>query len=228
MGVRLYNPAPGRLLSVDPVPGGSCGSYKYVRADAVNQRDTAGTCIARSRDADDDECAWVNHSWTTTIQCRNMRRRGGQYDRWTAQKCARAGYSLRQKREHKSRARTYVRACVIGFSVGVGGSYIVRVAARWLSRVAGKASGPIGWVVSCIGAIIKVPWPQNNGSCALWFKVAGLPYDRESCRQILVAKQHACPSAPARRISLKQAHSCGIRLRTASAPTTATAATTTT
>ncbi|MEV5336548.1 hypothetical protein [Streptomyces werraensis] len=29
MAVRLYNPATGRFLSADPVPGGSCNAYDY-------------------------------------------------------------------------------------------------------------------------------------------------------------------------------------------------------
>jgi uncharacterized protein RhaS with RHS repeats len=29
MGVRLYNPATGRFLSVDPVPGGNANAYTY-------------------------------------------------------------------------------------------------------------------------------------------------------------------------------------------------------
>ncbi|MFD8251002.1 hypothetical protein [Streptomyces werraensis] len=29
MAVRLYNPATGRFLSADPVPGASCNAYDY-------------------------------------------------------------------------------------------------------------------------------------------------------------------------------------------------------
>ncbi|MCB5167675.1 DNRLRE domain-containing protein [Streptomyces bambusae] len=42
MGVRLYNPATGRFLSVDPVYGGNSNAYEYVNADPVNQYDLDG------------------------------------------------------------------------------------------------------------------------------------------------------------------------------------------
>ncbi|PBC70010.1 RHS repeat-associated protein [Streptomyces sp. TLI_235] len=45
MGVRLYNPATGRFLSVDPVPGGSANAYDYVNQDPVNLFDLDGRCI---------------------------------------------------------------------------------------------------------------------------------------------------------------------------------------
>ncbi|MFJ6199592.1 LamG-like jellyroll fold domain-containing protein [Micromonospora sp. NPDC092111] len=44
MGVRLYSPALGRFLQVDPVPGGSCNPYDYVCADPANETDLSGKC----------------------------------------------------------------------------------------------------------------------------------------------------------------------------------------
>ncbi|WP_433349470.1 RHS repeat-associated core domain-containing protein [Micromonospora sp. CA-111912] len=46
MGVRLYNPATGRFLQVDPIYGGSCNSYDYGCAEPVNQSDVSG-CLVR-------------------------------------------------------------------------------------------------------------------------------------------------------------------------------------
>ena len=43
MGVRLYQPATGRFMSVDPVPGGSASAYDYCAADPVNCTDLGGT-----------------------------------------------------------------------------------------------------------------------------------------------------------------------------------------
>ncbi|MFE7979364.1 DNRLRE domain-containing protein [Streptomyces shenzhenensis] len=43
MGVRLYNPATGRFLSLDPVYGGSANAYDYVHADPLNRYDLDGT-----------------------------------------------------------------------------------------------------------------------------------------------------------------------------------------
>lgn len=44
MGVRVYNPAIGRFLQVDPVEGGSANTYDYVDQDPVNELDLAGDC----------------------------------------------------------------------------------------------------------------------------------------------------------------------------------------
>ncbi|WP_246156794.1 DNRLRE domain-containing protein [Streptomyces xiamenensis] len=43
MGSRLYNPASGRFLSVDPVFGGSANAYEYCNADPINCYDLLGT-----------------------------------------------------------------------------------------------------------------------------------------------------------------------------------------
>jgi RHS repeat-associated protein len=43
MGVRLYAPALGRFLQVDPVEGGSANRYDYSFQDPVNQSDPLGT-----------------------------------------------------------------------------------------------------------------------------------------------------------------------------------------
>ncbi|MEV0493514.1 DNRLRE domain-containing protein [Streptomyces atratus] len=42
MGVRLYNPATGRFLSMDPVYGGGANAYEYVNADPLNRFDLDG------------------------------------------------------------------------------------------------------------------------------------------------------------------------------------------
>ncbi|WP_327191819.1 DNRLRE domain-containing protein [Streptomyces xinghaiensis] len=42
MGVRLYDPALGRFLQVDPIPGGNANAYDYTVADPVNKVDLDG------------------------------------------------------------------------------------------------------------------------------------------------------------------------------------------
>ncbi|HUP69440.1 MAG TPA: RHS repeat-associated core domain-containing protein [Acidimicrobiales bacterium] len=43
MGVRLYDPALGRFLQVDPVAGGCSNDYAYVFGDPINATDLSGT-----------------------------------------------------------------------------------------------------------------------------------------------------------------------------------------
>ncbi|KJY17225.1 hypothetical protein VR46_44960, partial [Streptomyces sp. NRRL S-444] len=45
MGVRLYSPAVGRFLSIDPIAGGSCNRYEYACADPRNKYDLGGTYL---------------------------------------------------------------------------------------------------------------------------------------------------------------------------------------
>lgn len=45
MGVRLYSPAVGRFLSIDPIAGGSCNRYEYACADPRNKYDLDGTYL---------------------------------------------------------------------------------------------------------------------------------------------------------------------------------------
>ncbi|MFJ7244121.1 ricin-type beta-trefoil lectin domain protein [Kitasatospora sp. NPDC098652] len=49
MGVRLYNPASGRFLSVDPVYGGNANAYDYVYGDPINQYDLDGRWCVKYR-----------------------------------------------------------------------------------------------------------------------------------------------------------------------------------
>jgi RHS repeat-associated protein len=52
MGARLYSPATGRFLQVDPVFEGSCNAYDYVCADPVNKTDLNGTYARKCSDYD--------------------------------------------------------------------------------------------------------------------------------------------------------------------------------
>jgi RHS repeat-associated protein len=45
MGARLYDPATGRFLQTDPVPGGSANDYDYADQDPINQFDLDGNCL---------------------------------------------------------------------------------------------------------------------------------------------------------------------------------------
>jgi RHS repeat-associated protein len=47
MGVRGYDPALGRFLSVDPIRGGSANDYDYAAGDPCNREDLDGTFTRR-------------------------------------------------------------------------------------------------------------------------------------------------------------------------------------
>ena len=47
MGVRLYNPATGRFLSVDPVPGGNANTYTYPNDPHQRSRPNRASLLAR-------------------------------------------------------------------------------------------------------------------------------------------------------------------------------------
>ncbi|WP_145797188.1 DNRLRE domain-containing protein [Kitasatospora atroaurantiaca] len=59
MGARLYNPATGRFLSVDPVAGGSANAYEYVNQDPVNKLDLDGR-NARGRQRSSEFTHWTD------------------------------------------------------------------------------------------------------------------------------------------------------------------------
>ncbi|MEU5115565.1 RHS repeat-associated core domain-containing protein [Streptomyces longwoodensis] len=62
MGVRLYNPATGRFLSTDPVPGGSANAYEYCNGDPINQFDLDGKWSWRKLARSTGRWAW-RHKW---------------------------------------------------------------------------------------------------------------------------------------------------------------------
>ncbi|WP_078957674.1 DNRLRE domain-containing protein [Streptomyces glaucescens] len=67
MGVRLYNPATGRFLSLDPVYGGSANAYEYTYADPVNKFDLSGRWVPL--------VVWgVRAAWTCYKHCRKVYR----------------------------------------------------------------------------------------------------------------------------------------------------------
>ncbi|OKH96442.1 sugar-binding protein [Streptomyces uncialis] len=95
MGVRLYNPATGRFLSLDPVHGGSANAYDYTYADPLNQYDLDGRWIPLA-------IAAVRVGWACWKHCRK------------AYKAVRSGYrayrSLRKFNNRTRRLQRYTRS----------------------------------------------------------------------------------------------------------------------
>ncbi|WP_371872658.1 RHS repeat-associated core domain-containing protein [Streptomyces pacificus] len=67
MGVRLYNPATGRFLSMDPVYGGNLNAYEYAHADPINRFDLNG------------KWSWAKKQWN---RFNNKRHRVGRNPNW--------------------------------------------------------------------------------------------------------------------------------------------------
>ncbi|MFE4052157.1 DNRLRE domain-containing protein [Streptomyces sp. YIM B13518] len=88
MGARLYNPATGRFLSLDPVYGGSANAYEYTYADPVNKFDLTGRWVPL--------VVWgARAAWSCYKHCRKVYR------------AAKTGYrAYKSYRKHKK----YVKA----------------------------------------------------------------------------------------------------------------------
>jgi RHS repeat-associated protein len=80
MGVRLYNPATGRFLSIDPVPGGNANAYDYVYQDPITKTDLTGKRIDCGSDYTGRYCnipvrrASASHSTSRSRYSYNPRR----------------------------------------------------------------------------------------------------------------------------------------------------------
>ncbi|WP_425576400.1 DNRLRE domain-containing protein [Streptomyces glaucosporus] len=91
MGVRLYNPASGRFLSMDPVYGGNANAYEYTFADPLNKYDLDGrwAWVARAGQWCWKSCRKIvpaaRKAWrgaksvvrNTRVSCRRFPRAGG-------------------------------------------------------------------------------------------------------------------------------------------------------
>ena len=65
MGVRLYNPATGRFLLVDPVPGGNANAYVYP-TDPINDDDISGEHQEAAGGGRTCRCTALNKFWLPT------------------------------------------------------------------------------------------------------------------------------------------------------------------
>ncbi|MFJ5561744.1 RHS repeat-associated core domain-containing protein [Streptomyces sp. NPDC093250] len=79
MGARLYSPALGRFLSIDPIAGGSCNRYEYACADPRNKYDLDGTALMERVQTD---CNSYNCVRIRRICDRSSKKCSLQWDMW--------------------------------------------------------------------------------------------------------------------------------------------------
>ena len=67
MGVRLFNPATARFLSVDPIYGGNANPYEYCNGDPVNCTDISGMILGLPKltKIEKYRCKW--HPWQCSV-----------------------------------------------------------------------------------------------------------------------------------------------------------------
>lgn len=151
MGVRLYNPATGGFLSVDPIFGGNANAYNYPD-DPINDYDLTGKT---TRDMDD-----TNPPKTKKGKKKSNKEKHGGLP--SAHKISQAyppvpgNYTNSKKKKKESTKTHIVRSCESGATVaGLG---------MWASGAA-EATGPgaplatgLGLGVGCIGGIVTTFW----------------------------------------------------------------------
>ena len=157
MGVRLYSPALGRFLQVDPIYGGSCNAYEYTCADPINATDLDGkrkcsrwarwACRAYNR---------VQRGYRTTrnvvrYSTRTYRTNGACWSGTSGSNCGRNSYHARVgraiRRDVKRACRVYTNGPSWAWAGGASG--YGAAAAKWGwrgARLAGRA-GWVGWGV---------------------------------------------------------------------------------
>ncbi|MFY1701754.1 RHS repeat-associated core domain-containing protein [Micromonospora sp. WMMA1923] len=157
MGVRLYSPALGRFLQIDPIYGGSCNAYEYTCADPVNATDLDGKrrCSRWARWA----CRTYNKAQRAGRATRNAARFSSRNYRanrscWSGTSGSNCGRNSYHARVGRSMNRSVKRACRVytsGPSLGWAGGAMGygAAAAKWGwrgARLAGRA-GWAGWAI---------------------------------------------------------------------------------
>ncbi|MFG2558886.1 DNRLRE domain-containing protein [Streptomyces sp. NPDC048496] len=144
MGVRLYDPALGRFLQVDPIPGGNANAYDYVNGDPLTGYDLDGNY------------GWHWHSpWHAT--------RWGPLHHWYSR--ARSGwhYYRHRARHYWHRGRTYwhranrnhyFRACTV-WGGSAGGTALTY--GWWAGQVDWALTG-ISFGFGCAGGMAGYAW----------------------------------------------------------------------
>jgi RHS repeat-associated protein len=129
MGVRLYDPALGRFLEVDPIEGGSANDYDYVAADPENNYDLSGaycmTGVARTerwKTYDRKHKKWVSHSKQI---CRSASRGAGRIARPVGRF-----------------AKKYGGSCLFGAATGA-----------LVGSVGGAGGAAVGAVAGCVQSV---------------------------------------------------------------------------
>ncbi|HSH61458.1 MAG TPA: RHS repeat-associated core domain-containing protein, partial [Acidimicrobiales bacterium] len=141
MGVRLYDPALGRFLQVDPIEGGNDNDYEYCSGDPINCFDLDGMAqhgkknirhspeeVKRARQVIDEP--WKHSTREINDAQRVIRQQG------KAEKARRSRQSREQKKEGRSEFRRNA-----GWAGAISGALVgAWWAGKWLSPACGPAA----------------------------------------------------------------------------------------
>ncbi|MER7752134.1 RHS repeat-associated core domain-containing protein [Kitasatospora sp. NPDC097643] len=144
MGVRLYSPALGRFLSVDPVRGGSATAYDYVDQDPLNDFDFDGRAKGGKQNKSSSEFLGVGDDELKAMEktATGEQKRKIQTE-LKSRRLKHSSLSGNQKKPKSARAQMHPPLNIRGGSgLGWGAAFAGGGLLWWLGKAASPACGP--------------------------------------------------------------------------------------